>query len=63
MKGACKFGKNRCWFIHDKNETFDDKENNKNFTKENNEIIQKVFELMENFTERIVQIYCIVLPY
>ena len=45
--GLCKYGKNNCWFIHENiTETTENKT-------ENNEVIQKLFTIMEAMTERL----------
>ena len=53
LKGACKYGTSKCWFNHDDIENPNESEVNVN--KENNNVIQKLFEMMETMTERIVQ--------
>ena len=55
LKGTCKFGKSKCWFNHDNLENSNESEENENSNKENNDVIQKIFEMMETMTERIVQ--------
>ena len=55
LKGACKFGKSKCWFNHDNIENSNESEVTENLNKENNDVIQKLFEMMETMTERIVQ--------
>ena len=49
--GTCKYGSINCWFNHD---NLDTNENDR-FIKENNEVNQKLFEIMEKITERIVK--------
>ena len=48
--GSCSFGAEKCWFRHTENE----KVNDENDSSDNN-IIQKVFKMMENMTERIMK--------
>ena len=55
LKGACKFGKSKCWSNHDNIENSNESEENENSNKENNDVIQQIFEMMETMTERIVQ--------
>ena len=61
LKGTCHFGVNNCWFNHNENENGNKNENG-NRNRENNsndmnpEVIGKLFEMMEKFTQRIVQI-------
>ena len=51
--GKCIFGSQDCWFKHEKSERALE---NENATKEQNEVIQKVFEMLEKMTERILKI-------
>ena len=46
--GACDYGK-RCWFRYEKNEI---KINEVNST---NEVTEKIFNIMEKFTKRIIE--------
>ena len=55
LKGACKFGKSKCWFIHDNIENSNESEDTVNLNNENNDVIQKLFKMMETMTERIIQ--------
>ena len=50
--GTCIFGSLNCWFIHDDKEAA--YESDKTLIKEHNEVIEKVFEMMEKMTERIL---------
>ena len=48
---TCKYGSERCWFHHgDLIDTTKDK-NSKNV---NEELIEKIFQMMEKFTQQIV---------
>ena len=49
---ACKFGKSKCWFNPDNIENSSESEVNENLNKENNNVIQKLFEMMDDI------IYC-----
>ena len=51
--GLCIFGRKSCWFKHDKHEMAFESDNP---TKEHNEVIEKVFGMLEKMTERIIQI-------
>ena len=52
-KGTCHFGSENCWFRHDEPViTNGDKKNIEN----NQEVIEKIFDMMEKFTDRIVHI-------
>ena len=50
LKGACKFGKSKCWFNHDNIENSNESEVTENLNKENNDVIQKLFKMMETMT-------------
>ena len=52
INGTCKYGSIFCWFTHDDLDTND----NDRFMDEKNEVIQKLIEMMERMTERIVKI-------
>ena len=58
LSGTCQFGTVKCWFIHD--ETESSKENrNTEYPKNDNlnqEVIVKMFNMMENFTKRIMDL-------
>ena len=56
LKGTCKFGAKKCWFNHNENEMSYISQNVEDSDNLNNEMIAKIFEMMEKFTERIVQI-------
>ena len=48
--GECTFGNNKCWFIYERDdENTNIKEGNEK-TLENDEIVQKMFKIMENIT-------------
>ena len=49
-KTICKYGAEKCWFLHTENEA---QENNLN---KNCEITSKLFDMMETFTNRIMKI-------
>ena len=52
--GTCIFGSLNCWFIHDDKEAA--LESEKTILTEHNEVIEKVFGMMEKMTERILMI-------
>ena len=54
--GKCIFGADKCWFQHKKDESDDDYDQVKNNNFENNEVIQKIFKMMETMTQRILNI-------
>ena len=54
--GKCIFGADKCWFQHKKDESDDDYDQVKNTNFENNEVIQKIFKIMETMTQRILNI-------
>ena len=56
INGTCRFGSNNCWFDHNQTEI---RNQNKILTMsndENQDIMQKILDMMENCTTRIVQI-------
>ena len=55
LQGNCWFDETKCWFSHD-NTNVSDKRENDNGKTENKEIMEKIFNMMENFTKRIRKI-------
>ena len=63
VKGFCEFGPDLCWFNHTLKEKENDNEDNReivfhNTTSkgENNELMEKLFDMMEKFSQRLVLI-------
>ena len=63
ITGSCQYGFQNCWFNHnkaqiDENESINENINENNFMKnnQNNEIMQKLVEMVEKYTQRIVQL-------
>ena len=54
--GTCQFGKENCWFNHNDIETSKENENFENTHKINQEVIDKIFDMMEKCTQRIMEI-------
>ena len=53
QNGKCGYTNENCWFNHNENEENDiEIEENK----QNNEVIQKIFQMMENFTREIIKL-------
>ena len=50
MEKSCWYGPEKCWFQHD------DIENTENEISTNKEITSKLFDMMETFTQRIINI-------
>ena len=50
LKKSCWYGHEKCWFQHD------DIENTENEKSTNKEITSKLFDMMETFTQRIINI-------
>ena len=50
------FGRMKCWFNHEEYESSNDIRNEENATNVNQEVIDKIFDMMENFTKRIIEI-------
>ena len=53
--GKCIYSNKTCWFNHYANETIDKNETRDKEMEENKEVIQKIFKMMEHFTEEIVR--------
>ena len=54
--GSWRYGENKCWFKHSKNENnINDSEENMDFTEtdKNSEMLQKLFEMVEKYTNKI----------
>ena len=45
--GKCIYGNERCWFKHEKDDENKDKEHIESKDFENNEVVQKIFKMME----------------
>ena len=65
--GVCIFGNEKCWFIHDNNMKSNENMNNENYENTNNikdkdntnienDVIKKMMNMMETFTERILRL-------
>jgi hypothetical protein len=54
--GTCQFGKIKCWFNHEEDLISNGNRNIENGTNINQEVINKIFDMMENFTQRIMEI-------
>lgn len=57
--GTCWFGDKNCWFLHNPVHKINENKNNKNQEDGNlynQEIIRKIFDMMETFTHRIMQL-------
>ena len=50
--GTCWFGDKKCWFNHNSNDENSEKRNDEELS-ENQEMIEKILSMMENFTKRI----------
>ena len=48
--GECTFGNNKCWFIYERDDGNTNIKEGNEKTLENNEIVQKMFKMMENIT-------------
>lgn len=55
--GKCIFGNENCWFQHNEIKKSEENENNEKTNQNlyNDEIIRKMFDMMESFTHRIVE--------
>ena len=59
VEGKCKFGIEFCWFIHKEDENNEVNPNNDDQIKENNEVLTRLLDLVENMSERMKQIECV----
>ena len=48
MKNACRFGDTKCWFLHEEESILEENKNKG--------ITEKIFSMMETFTNRIVEL-------
>ena len=55
ISGFCKYGSENCWFKHGDFANNDKNDNNEKLN-ENEEVIEKIFQMMEKFTKQIVEI-------
>jgi hypothetical protein len=53
--GSCKYGQERCWFKHTNHKTMKENEETENIFNEKNEVVQKLFMMMEKMTELFFQ--------
>ena len=51
--GTCKYGSENCWFNHG-DSINSSKNENKEKLNDNEEVIEKIFKMMEKFTEQIM---------
>ena len=54
-QGKCIFGDEQCWFKHERNEQDHNNENIKDI-EENQTVTQKMLDMMEKFTKRLMEI-------
>ena len=54
--GTCKIGVTKCWFIHHDIEVNNENDIRENAHGKNQEMIEKLFDMVEKFTERIIQL-------
>ena len=55
--GTCRYGIELCWFEHESNERMSENERSINY---NQEVFEKIFNMMEKITERVVLVENIV---
>ena len=53
MNGTCKYGNEKCWFKHNDNKDKNENEGTENIVNENNEVVQRIFKMLEKMTGRI----------
>ena len=51
---TCKYGSKNCWFNHGEGEISTMNENDKKLN-DDTEVIEKIFQMMEKFTQQIVK--------
>ena len=56
--GKCKFGTKYCWFLHKEDEKHEVISNNDAQIKENDEVVARLLNLVENLSERIKKLEC-----
>ena len=54
--GTCIFGFKKCWFRHDNEQTNNKNKKHEKDIEENKEVTQRMFEMMETITQRVIQI-------
>ena len=59
LNGKCKFGIEFCWFNHKETENNEVISNNDNQIKENNEVVGRLLDLVENISERMKKLECV----
>ena len=53
LYGTCMFGEDKCWFVHEA-------EKSEKIIQNNQEVFEKLFNMMEKMTERIVQMETVI---
>ena len=53
LYGTCMFGEDKCWFVHENDK-------NEKIIQNNQEVFEKLFNMMEKMTERIVQMETVI---
>ena len=56
MNGKCHFGSKKCWFLHDDLSSINTNENTEKGDKCDKEVMEKMFNMMEKFSEHIVHL-------
>ena len=52
---TCQYGDTKCWFKHSK-EKYDQKEKSEGENMEHNEVVEKLFDIVEKVTERLAKL-------
>ena len=55
LSGTCKYGSEMCWFSHRDLANSAKSENSENEQNTNETIMEKIFQMMEKFTQQIVE--------
>jgi hypothetical protein len=53
LNGSCHFGSKKCWFLHDDVSTTNTNEKTGKLDKSDKEVMEKMFDMMEKFSEQI----------
>jgi hypothetical protein len=54
--GTCQFRITKCWFKHDEHQTIHANDDKEHLNENNQDVIEKLFNIVEQCTERIVHL-------
>ena len=55
VNGICRFGTGNCWYNHNEMKMINQNQNTQNSIFQNQAVIEKLFDMMEKFTQHVVQ--------